>query len=122
VITDGIELFQLFERETPDGQTTYLVGMLGSAAVAIVPDDARPGVWRVLLTDPTQAGRRDRGASLRSIAPPPSADDGPHYADDMNDDIPADFDSLLPVSADAPAAPCPAADPSATEPPGAQPQ
>jgi hypothetical protein len=112
MIFDGVELFQLFERETPDGQTTYLVGMLGSAAVAIVPDDARPGVWRVLLTDPTQAGRRDRHASLRSIAPP-SADDGPHYADDMNDDIPADFD-LLPVSADASPAPCPAADPSAT--------
>jgi hypothetical protein len=120
IIADGVQLFELFEREAPDGEI-FLVGMLGTAAVSVTRDDARPGVWRVLLTDPTQAGRRDRRASLRSIAPP-SADDGPHYADDMNDDIPADFDSLLPVSADASPAPCPAADPSATEPPGAQPQ
>jgi RecA-family ATPase len=87
MIADGVELFQLFEREGPGGQT-YLAGMLGNAAIVVIADKARPGTWRVLATDPA-AGQRSRGSSLRSLARP--ADDDTLIDDDtMDDSIPAD--------------------------------
>jgi len=104
MIADGIQLFELFEREGPDGQS-YLVGVLGGAGVAIVADYTRPGVWKCILSDPMAASRRDRGASaLRSLA-------HPELDESMNDDIPeAFFDNLPPIGTNDGAQPAPARD------------
>src|SRR5258708_1133235 len=89
MITDGIQLFELYEREGPDGQS-YWVGVLGGGGVVIVPDGDRAGVWGCLISDHV-AGNRARASSLRTIAPLE-----PHHMAEMDDDLTdADFNSLI---------------------------
>ncbi|RXG93040.1 hypothetical protein [Bradyrhizobium zhanjiangense] len=89
MIIDGVELFHLFQREAPDG-SVYLAGLWGSAAVAIVRDEAKPNMWRVIVTDPCRESHRDGSASRARAISAPVDEHGWYEDDSMNDEIPAD--------------------------------
>ena len=95
MIVDGIELAQLHERRTPDGGVA-LVGFLGGAMVAVVPDPVRRGVWRVMICDPARDAHRDEGAMRARAISAPADEHGWYRSDGMNDDIPDDV--MAPLS------------------------
>jgi hypothetical protein len=88
MILSDVELCRVFEREAPDG-STYLVGMLGDAGIAIVKDQGRPGAWRIMLSDPNRAHDRDDRAAARALAAPDA--EGWYRSDSLNDDIPDEW-------------------------------
>lgn len=85
---DGVELFQLRQRRTANGDT-YFTGKLGNAAVVVIRDDFERDLWKVIAGDPFQT-RHDRASPARALAPP--ADDGDR--DEGDDDEGDAFDNL----------------------------
>jgi hypothetical protein len=87
MIADGIELAQLHERRTPNGDVV-LVGFLGGAMIAVLPDPARRGTWRVTIHDPARdAHHRDHDRpQARAISAPVDAH-GWYEDHSMNDDV-----------------------------------
>jgi hypothetical protein len=92
---DGVELFQLRQRRSPNGDV-YFTGKLGNAAVVVIRDDFERDLWKVIAGDPFRANTRGTPPA-RAIAPP--ADDGDRdegdrdEADEGNegfDDLPED--------------------------------
>jgi len=89
MIASGIELAQLHERRTADGSIA-LVGFLGGAMIAVAPDPARPGTWRVTIHDPADGSRQDH--AMRALTISAHAD----LADDFDDqDVDIEDDGLM---------------------------
>jgi hypothetical protein len=94
---NGVELCQLRQRRSPNGDT-YFTGKLGNAAVVVIRDDFERDLWKVIVGDPFRANTRSTSAA-RAIAPPADDgddDEGNHDegdSDDGFDDIPTDVAS-----------------------------
>ena len=92
---DGVELFQLRQRRSANGDT-YFTGKLGNAAVVVIRDDFERDLWKVIAGDPFRANTRSTSAA-RAIAAPTDEgddDDGDHdegnTSDDAFDELPSD--------------------------------
>jgi len=93
MIPDGIELFQLRQRRSPDGDT-YFTGKLGSAAIVVIRDDFERDLWKVIAGDPFQARDNRARSTARAIAAAPADegdDEGNYDEGDMDDDVSDDL-------------------------------
>lgn len=85
---DGVELFQLRQRRTANGDT-YFTGKLGNAAVIVVRDDFERDLWKVVAGDPFQT-RHDRPSPARADART-ALEDRSSRLNDLDDDLPEDL-------------------------------
>ena len=90
MIPVGIELFQLRERQTPNGDC-YFTTQVGNALVIMVRDPIERDLWRAIATDPNRASNRNGGSTACAIAAPTVDSDGCYQDDSISDDLPEDL-------------------------------
>ncbi|MGY0573266.1 hypothetical protein ACTGJ9_020990 [Bradyrhizobium sp. RDM12] len=92
-MSDGVELFRLYQRGTPDGDT-FFVGTLGDAGITVVRDQMKRDVWRVIAVDPSRANNRNTDMTPARAGARPAIDDRTCRMDEMDDDLPEDLLTL----------------------------
>lgn len=92
-VRDGVELFRLYQRKTPDGDA-YFVGTLGDAGITVVRDPVKRDVWRVIAVDPSRANNRNTDTTPARAQARPALEDWSCHTGDMDDDLPEDLLTL----------------------------